>query len=159
MHPTDVNFGASPDAVCASRLILEIKTGAVNSVGPLDSLKDCPNYFVQCQLQMACTNAHSCVLLSYHPETKSGNSFIIQRNRQLMNIIIEIINCIMNDANIEEWHHLEPNKLAKVGEAIIHKQIGFENLKPFRAYLKSLCKVIPLVQFISDVDFITYANA
>ena len=159
MHPTNVNFGASPDAVCASGLILEIKTRAVNSVGPLDSLKDCPNYFVQCQLQMACTNAHSCVLLSYHPETKSGNSFIIQRNRQLMNIIIEIINCIMNDANIKEWHHLEPNKLAKVGEAIIHKQICFENLKPFRAYLKSLCKVIPLVQFISDVDFITYANA
>ena len=159
MHPFNVNFGASPDAICASGLILEIKTRAENSDGPLHSLKDRPSYFVQCQLQMACTNAHSCILMSYHPETESGNSFLILKNSHLMNIIMEIITSMMANVSIEEWHRLEPMKLAKVGEAIIHKQICFENLKPFRVYIKSLCKDIPRVKFCADIDFINDANS
>ena len=112
MHPFNVNFGASPDAICASGLILEIKTRAENSDGPLDSLKDRPSYFVQCQLQMACTNAHSCILMSYHPETKSGNSFLVLKNSHLMNIIMKMINSMMTNVSIEEWHRLEPMILA-----------------------------------------------
>ena len=65
----------------------------------------------------------------------------------------------MANVSIEEWHHLEPMKLAKVDEAIIHKQICFENLKPFKVYIKSLCKDIPQAKFCADIDFINDANS
>ena len=151
-HPKNVNFGASPDALCASGLLLEVKTRAANCDGPLVSLKDYPNYFVQCQLEMSCTNAHSCVLLSYHPETKAGKFFMIQRDSLLMGIIMDVMNCIMNNEIFREWHHMEPKTLVKVGECLIHKNIDFETLKTFRAYIKSYCKQIPEVKFY-DIDF------
>ena len=95
IHPKNTNFGASPDALCASGILLEVKTRAANCDGPLETLKDFPNYFVQCQLQMACTNAHSCILLSYHPETESGNFFLVTKDSNLMNIIIEVMDCMI----------------------------------------------------------------
>ena len=153
IHPTNVSFGASPDAMCAAGIILEIKTRAANSSGPLESLDKFPSYFLQCQLQMACTNAHSCVLLSYHPETKSGNFFLISKNGQLMTVIMDVVTKILNNRVIQEWHHVESTKLIKIGEALIHKPITFENLKPFRYYVNSFCKNIPLVNFCADIDF------
>ena len=95
IHPKNTNFGASPDALCASGILLEVKTRAANCDGPLETLKDFPNYFVQCQLQMACTNAHSCILLSYHPETESGNFYLVTKDSYLMNIIIEVMDCMI----------------------------------------------------------------
>ena len=123
IHPTNVSFGASPDAMCAAGIILEVKTRALNSDGPLESLDKFPGYFLQCQLQMACTNAHSCVLLSYHPETKSGNFFLISRNGQFMTVVMEVVSKILNNTVIDEWHHMEPTKLIKIGEALLHKPI------------------------------------
>ena len=95
IHPKNTNFGASPDALCASGILLEVKTRAANCDGPLETLKNFPNYFVQCQLQMDCTNAHSCILLSYHPETDTGNFFLVTRDSHLMGIIIEVIDCMI----------------------------------------------------------------
>ena len=74
-HPCSSRYGASLDALGPGGLLVEIKTRAVNADGPLKSLASFPNYFVQCQLQMVCTDAHSCILLSYHPESKTRKFF------------------------------------------------------------------------------------
>ena len=153
IHPKQLNFGASPDAVCASGLLLEVKTRAVGSEGPLKSLDKFPNYFVQCQLQMACTNAQGCILLSYHPETKTGHFFLVKYNPYLTNIIMEVVEAMVEGTMLKEWTHLEPKRLKKVGEQLLHKQINFENLKTFRAYIKSVCSNMPRIKFCEKIDF------
>ena len=89
-HPQDSLFGCSPDALGPSGILIEIKTRAVRSLTPIMGLSGYPHYYLQCQLQMDCTNAHSCVLLSYLPENKSGSFFLIKRN----NLIIDIVKII-----------------------------------------------------------------
>ena len=158
IHPTRMDFGASPDALCASGVLLEVKTRAANSEGPLESLKDFSSYFVQCQLQMACTNAHSCILLSYHPESKRGNFFLITRDSHLMGIMIEVMESMMKGVPITQWNHKESAQLVKVGETLIHKPIDFENLRKFRSYIKSYTKLIPRLDF-TYVDFTNHAAA
>ncbi len=154
LHPTNKNFGASPDALCASGMLLEIKTRASNSDGPLTSLKDFPNYFMQCQLQMECTNSHSCILMSYHPETEQGIFFLITRDNVLMEIVIDVCNRILKNEVLFEWSHVESTKLAKLGDALMHKPFTFENLKPLRSYVKCCCKNIPKVRFIDEMNII-----
>ena len=151
LHPINNNYGASPDALCASGIILEIKTRAANSEGPLTSLKDFPNYFVQCQIQMECTHAHSCTLLSYHPETQQGTFFLITRDNVMTNIIIDLCECILNNRTLLDWHHMETKELSKLGENILRKKIDFESLKPLRFYIKTHCKNIPQVVFCDEM--------
>ena len=153
IHPNVPNFGASPDAVCASGILLEVKTRGIGADGPLVSLKDFPNYFAQCQLQMACTGAHSCILLSYHPETKKGNFFLVVRDSYLTGVMLEVVGAMVKGQMLKVWSHKEPKRLAKIGEHLIHKNIDFDNLKSFRAYIKSLCKNISTVTFY-DIDFL-----
>ena len=45
-HPSDNQYGASPDALGPAGILLEIKTRAINSYGPLISLNKCPHYFI-----------------------------------------------------------------------------------------------------------------
>lgn len=68
IHPMNNKFGSSPDALGPAGILIEIKTRAKNSNGPLDSITLSPSHYLQCQLQITCTDAHSCILLSYHPE-------------------------------------------------------------------------------------------
>ena len=159
IHPTHMKFGASPDALCTSGVLLEVKTRAINSDGPLVSLKDFPNYFMQCQLQMACTNAHSCILLSYHPESESGNFFLITRDSHLMNIVVEIMECMLEGGTLTEWNHRENVALEKVGQSLIHKKISFDTLRKFRSYIRQYhCKSIPRVEF-AYIDFTNHGGA
>ena len=83
-HSSRNRFGASPDALGPAGILIEIKTRAQNCEGPLESLDKFPNYFTQCQLQMSCTDSHACLLVSYHPESKTGNFFAVKRNDQLV---------------------------------------------------------------------------
>jgi len=55
--PSDSNYGASPDAMAASSLILVVKTGPAKTKRPLKSLKQLPSYYIQPQLDMVCTGA------------------------------------------------------------------------------------------------------
>ena len=75
---------------------------------------------------MACSNAHSCILLSYHPETESGNFFLVTRDSHLMNVIIEVIDSMIKNEKIIEWNHRENKQLERAGENLLHKQISFE---------------------------------
>ena len=72
LHHTDTRYGSSPDALGTLGILLEVKTKAEGSSGPLESLEKFPHYFVQCQLQMLCTGAEFCILQSYHPESKTS---------------------------------------------------------------------------------------
>ena len=155
-YPGNERYGASPDSLGPAGLLLEVKTRAVNSDGPLKSLDLFPNYFVQCQLQMACTDANFCILLSYHPESESGNFFLIKRDSVLMNAIIEICDSVLQKEKIIEWNHTEIHDLKLFGKKIVGYRIDFDNLKPFRTYIKKCTKSVRSLEFIDAVDMITY---
>ena len=94
IHPSNKLFGASPDAIGPAGFILEVKTRAENKKEPIQSMDAFPHYFLQCQLQMDCTNSKFCVLLSYHPESDTGKFFLIIRNNLLLDILKEICEII-----------------------------------------------------------------
>ena len=90
LHPSDTRYGSSPDALGPLGILLEVKTRAEGSSGPLESLEKFPYYFVQCQLQMLYTGAEFYILQSYHLESKTSK-LIIKYNNTLMTIIKEIV--------------------------------------------------------------------
>ena len=102
-HPSNDRYGSSPDAIGPNGILVEIKTRAKNAIGPIQILDSCPHYYVRCQLQMACTDAHSCVLVSYHPETKSGNFFLVQRSNIIIDILMDVCNAILDKTVIDTW--------------------------------------------------------
>ena len=73
-----MRYGSSPDALGPLGILLEVKTRAEGSSSLLQSLDTVPQYFVQCQLQMLCTDAEFCILQSYHPQPKTSNFFIVK---------------------------------------------------------------------------------
>ena len=77
-HPQNNKYGSSPDALGPIGILPEVKTRAKRSLGQLNSIERCSQYFIQCQLQMLCTNAEFCILQSYHPETKYSIFFLIK---------------------------------------------------------------------------------
>ena len=62
LHPTDTRYGSSPDALGPLGILLDVKTRAEGSSGPLKSFEKFPDYFVQAQLQMLCTGTEFCIL-------------------------------------------------------------------------------------------------
>ena len=54
---------------------------------------------------MLCTGAKSCILQSYHPESKISKCFIIKYNNTLMTIIKEIADCIFDENHMPDWDH------------------------------------------------------
>ena len=106
---------------------------------------------MQCQLQMECTNAHSCILVSYHPETNSGNCFLIKRDHQLMDIVIEVCDTIYNDHFLGSWNYTETKELKNLGEKLARKKLSFEDLKPLRSYIKKCTKRAVVIEFIDEV--------
>ena len=101
-HQQKKRYGSSPDGLEPLGILLEVKTRAEASRGPLTSINKFPQYFVQCQLQMICTNAEFCILQSYHQETTSSNFFLVKRNNTLMDIVTEIVECIYDNERMLE---------------------------------------------------------
>ena len=56
-YTLDNKYGCSPDGLGPAGILLEVKTRAVGSTGPITSLENFPQYYIQCQLQMLCTDA------------------------------------------------------------------------------------------------------
>ena len=129
--------------------MIEIKTRAKNSNGPLDSITPSPSHYLQCQLQITCTDAHSCILLSYHPESKAGKFFLIRRDDLIMTIIANLCeNISFQNGILSSWNHKETNELKLMGEKIANKQLSFETLKVFHKYIKNTVKRVVCVQFL-----------
>ena len=152
-YPCNNRYGSSPDAIGANGILVEIKTRAKNSIGPLQNLNSCPHYYVQCQLQMACTDAHSCVLVSYHPETKFGNFFLVQRNNIIIDILIDVCNAILDKTVIDTWVYNDTNEYRNLGKKISGRSLDFETLKPLRVHINKQMKKIAKITFIDKIDF------
>ena len=116
MHPSNSRFGSSLDAIGPTGLILEKKTRALNSEGQLQSLEKFPSYFAQTKMQMPCTDASFCILLSYHLETESGNFFLIQKINVLVDIIMDVSNFTFKDQIFDSWSHTEIKELQMFGD-------------------------------------------
>ena len=84
-HPEDTKYGVSLDAVCPGPILLEIKTRAENSKGPLEKIKG--EHLLQAQLQMACTGFHYVIIESFHPETNQASYFIVRKDELLLSVI------------------------------------------------------------------------
>lgn len=90
IHPSNSKFGSSPDAIGPAGPIIEIKKRASSLVDLLQSLEKFLIYFAQTQLQMKSTDTSFCILLFYHPETKSGYFFLIQKGNVLVDVITNV---------------------------------------------------------------------
>ena len=64
-----------------------------------------------------------------------------------MQVIKEAIDSVYNDKMLE-WNHIEIKELRNFGENVIGKVPDFELLKPLRAYIKKLSKVVPVANFL-----------
>ena len=145
--PSDSNYGASPDALAASSLILEVKTRAAKPEGPLTSLKQLPSYYIQPQLEMVCTGASYCILESYHPETQQASFFLIKRDDVLMSVIKDITNSILNEKPLLEWSHSENNHYKRLGGNVAGRIPDFASIKPLKSHINALVKSVPMVKF------------
>ena len=149
-----MKYGSSPNALGPLGILLEVKTGAEASLSPLQSLDTVPQYFVQCQLQMLCTDAEFCILQSYHPETKASIFFIVKRNNTLTTIIKQLIDSILDNNHILDWAHTEVSELHGFAKEILGKVPTFEFLRPVRIYIKKYAKLIPQIKFVDKFDFV-----
>ena len=145
--PSDSNYGASPDALAAPSLILEVKTRPAKTEGPPPSLKQLPSYYIQPQLEMVCTGASYYILESYHPETQQASFFLIERDDVFMFVIKDITNSILNEKPLLEWSHSDNNYYKRLGENVAGRIPDFASIKPLRSYINALVKSVPLVDF------------
>ena len=145
--PDDESYGASPDGLVVPGILIEIKTRAANSEGPLLDIKKCPSYFIQVQIQMACTETKFCILMSYHPETKTATYFMIQKNELLWGIIKEITDSILRKKPILSWNYHDTKFFSDFGKSLIGQIPDFNLLKPLRTYVNKLLHKIPAVEF------------
>ena len=148
----DIRYVSSPDSLLG--IFLEVKTRAEGSLSPLQSLNTVPQYFVQWQLQMLCTDAEFCILQPYHPETKTSNFFVAKHNNTLTKIIKQLIDCILDKNHVLDWAHTEVSELHGFAKEILGKVRTFELLRPVRTYIKKWAKLIPQVKFVDEFDFV-----
>ena len=104
-HPNDNTYGGSPDGV-GPGFLLEVKTRVAGSDGPLMAIT--ANHLLQTNYQIIMTGATIVFLQSYHPEKKTFNTFLIQKN----NLLLLTVTKTIIDHMITEWPH-EENKLLK----------------------------------------------
>ena len=102
---------------------------------------------------MACTDAHSCILVSYHPETKFGNFFLVQRNNIIIDILIDVCNAILDKTVIDTWVYNDTNEYRNLGKKISGRSLDFETLKPLRVHINKQMKKIAKITFIDKIDF------
>ena len=115
-------------------LILEVKTRAAKTEGPLTSLKQQPSYYIQPQLEMVCTGTSCCILESYHPETQEASFFLIKRDDVIISVIKDVTNSILKEKPLLEWSHSENNFYKRVGENVAGRIPDFASIKPLRSH-------------------------
>eukprot|EP00111_Clytia_hemisphaerica_P009720 TCONS_00028513-protein len=152
IHPTNPRFGASPDALGPDGILIEMKTRTDNAESPLESMSSYPNYYLQCQLQMECTGAHTCILVSYLPEKETANFFAVKRDQVLMNIIMDVCMSILNNEPLVDWYEGD-DLIRNIGLQLLNKPLNFNVIKPLTRYIKDQCKSkIQRLNFVDEID-------
>ena len=95
---------------------------------------------------------HTCVLLSYLPENKSGSFFLIKRNNLIIDIVKTVCEAIHKKVVLTRWDFGETRSLVNLGKKLVGKSLDFDNLKTLRTYIKAQVKQIPMVEFIDEID-------
>lgn len=118
----------------------------MNLKDPLQFLKMFPSYFAQTQLQTTYRDVYFCILLSYHPESKPANLFLIQKHNLLVDAIIDVCNFIYSDQIFQSWSHSEIKELQKIPG----KPITYENLRTLKSYTRKFLKGVTPVGFVKE---------
>ena len=63
---------------------------------------------------MTCAEASFCILLSYHPDTESGDFFLIQKDSVLVDVIVGVY--VILFTIFASWSHTEIKELQMFGE-------------------------------------------
>ena len=147
MFSGDERYGASPDALAAANILLEIKTRAKGCEGPLENLYKCPSYLVQVQVQMMCTDSKYSLIESYSPEQKTAIFFLVERHDVLLDVMKCITDSIIENTTIQKWPHTEHKKLKQLGDAVLGRIPTFESLSQLRRFIREHCKTLYKVQF------------
>jgi len=71
-----------------------------------------------------------------------------------MEIIKQIVDCILDGDHILSWAHVEVLELNNSAKEILGKVPTFDLLKPLRGYIKKCNSSVPQVQFIDEFDFV-----
>lgn len=145
-HPIENRYGGSPDGV-GPGFLLEVKTRVARSDGPLIAIT--ANHLLQTNFQMSMTGANIVLLQSYHPEQKTFNAFLIEKNSLLLTVTQTIIDHMITESIITEWPHEEHKLLKKLGELNIGQVPNFESMKPLRSWLKEEAKRVMKVNNIN----------
>lgn len=138
-HPNDNKYGGSPDGV-GPGFLLEVKTRVAGTDAPLMAIT--ANHLLQTNFQMTMAKATIVFLQSYHPEKKTFNTLLIQKNNLLPTVTKTIIDHMITGHAITEWPH-EENKLSKkLGELNFGQVPNFQSMKLFRPWVKETKKVM-----------------
>ena len=144
-HPSNSNYGVSPDAICPGPILLEIKTRAENSTSPLNNVKG--EHLLQNHLQMACAGFLYAIVELFHPDTETANFFLVRNDKLLLSVLTEITDSILKQTEIYRWDHLEHRAFQLLGEKLIGKIPDFAALKTFRVYINKVAKSLLIVKF------------
>ena len=148
-HPNDNKYGGSPDGV-GPGFLLEVKTRVAGSDGPLMAIT--AHHLLQTNYEMAMTGATIVFLQSYHPEKKTFNTFLIQKNNLLLTVTKTIIDHMITEHAITEWPHEENKLLKKLGELNFGQVPNFQSMKPLRSWVKEEAKKVMKVNINSTTD-------
>ena len=145
-----MRYGSSPDAVGPLGILLEVKRRAEVSLSPLESLDIVPQYFMQCQLQMLCTDVEFFVLQSYHP---TSIFITVKGNNTLTTIIKQLTDCILDNNYVLNWTHTGVSELHVFATGSLGKVPTFQLPRSVRTYIKKCTKLIPQIKFVDEFDF------
>ena len=106
------------------------------------------NHLLQTNYQMAMTGATIVFLQSYHPEKKTFNTFLIQKN----NLLLLTVTKTIIDHMITEWPHEENKLLKKLGELNFGQVPNFQSMKPLRSWVKEEAKKVMKVNINSTTN-------
>lgn len=138
-------IGASPDGLLSLKnYLLEIKTRSFNATGPLDHVEK--YQYVQCQFQLHCSGREYTVLMSYHPESKSANYFLVKINPEFVSVALACLQSIKSFTPLkvsQRWDSSCP-KLRLLWEQNSNKIPDFKSLQPLRGWIGELVKEVKL---------------
>ena len=110
------------------------------------------NHLLQTNFQMTMTGATIVFLQSHHPEKKTFNTFLIQKNSLLVSVTKTIIDHMITGHIITEWPREENKLLKKLGELNFGQVPKFHSIRPLRSWVKEEAKKVMKVNINCTTD-------